>query len=142
MRASFPSNGVCLSPTIIEMNKSKAILVVVLVFVAGIVVGAVGMRQVARRVVQRALLHPEAIQQRIGADLNRRLELDQEQRQKVNAILADTQSQLRELRRRNQPEFFQIMSNAQVEISAVLSPEQREKFKKFREQYRPFLQPR
>ena len=115
---------------------------VVVVFVAGIVVGAIGMRQVARRVVQRALLHPEAIQQRIGADLNRRLQLDQEQRQKVNVILADTQSQLRELRRRNQPEFFQIMSNAQAGISAVLSPEQREKFKKFREQYRPFLQPR
>jgi hypothetical protein len=49
---------------------------------------------------------------------------------------------LKDLRHQFAPSFQTIMSNTQAEISAVLSPEQRERFNRFREENHPFWQPR
>jgi Spy/CpxP family protein refolding chaperone len=123
------------------MKNLKPILVLILVFAAGIVVGSVVTRRVAIGMVRRAVQNPELIRERAQRDLVCRLNLTAEQHKEVDAIFQDTQRQLRELRRKNQPEFFEIMSNAQARMSAQLTPEQREKFQRYRSENRRFLQP-
>ena len=54
-----------------------------------------------------------------------RLRLNAAQRQQVGDILAHAQDQLKDLRQDFAPRFAEIMSNAQSEISATLTPEQR-----------------
>jgi Spy/CpxP family protein refolding chaperone len=110
-----------------------------LVFVAGVVVGVVGTRVVTRVVIRRAINHPELVRERIEHDLVRKLRLDADQQAKVHQVLLDSQKQLRELRLEFQPELASILSSASTNISSVLTPEQREKFEKLREENRHFL---
>jgi Spy/CpxP family protein refolding chaperone len=123
------------------MKNLKPILVLILVFAAGAVVGSVATRRVAIGMVRRAIQNPEFMRERAHKEMERRLGLNPEQEKQVDAIFADTQRQLWELRRKNQPEFFGIMSNSQYRISAQLTPEQREKFQRYRAENRRFLLP-
>ncbi|EEF59821.1 hypothetical protein [Pedosphaera parvula] len=123
------------------MKNLKPTLVLILVFVAGVVVGSVVTRQLAIGIIRRAALNPELVRERWEKDLVRRLQLNPEQQKEVHVILGDTQIRLRELRRKNQPEFQEIMSNTQAKISATLTPEQREKFQRYRAANKRFLQP-
>jgi len=65
------------------------------------------------------------------------LKLDPEQKTKVHEILADSQKQLRPLRM----ESMNILSNAQVKISDILTEEQRRQFDKMREETPNILRP-
>jgi Spy/CpxP family protein refolding chaperone len=125
-----------------RMNRFKPLLALILVFVAGVIVGTIGTRMVVRRVVREALIHPEKVRERVEKDMFRRLKLDAEQQRRIDVIMMDTQNRLRELRRQNQPQFFAIMSNAQAQISTNLTPEQRKAFDKYREENRRFFPPR
>jgi Spy/CpxP family protein refolding chaperone len=124
------------------MKILKPLIVLLLVFVAGVAVGTIGTRLATRRTIREALVHPEKVREKVQRDLVRRLELNAEQQKKVDAVMMQTQDKLKDLRQKNQPEFFQIMSNAQAEISATLTPEQRELFQQYRQENRRFLQPR
>jgi hypothetical protein len=124
------------------MKKLKVWLVVAGVFVAGFAAGVVVTRGVVRHLVQRIVLHPERMRSLIENRLTARLHLDREQHQKVDQILTSTESDLKSLRREFAPRFVAILTNAESEISGVLTPEQRERFKKFREENRHLLQPR
>jgi Spy/CpxP family protein refolding chaperone len=124
------------------MKALKPLIVLLLVFVAGVTVGTIGTRLVTRLAIQEALNHPEKVREKVQRDMVRQLKLDAEQERKVDAVMIRTQNRLKELRVRNQPAFFEIMSNSQAEISAILMPEQRELFQKYRQEHKRFLQPR
>jgi hypothetical protein len=124
------------------MKTLKVCLAIALIFLAGFVAGAVVTRAATRRMVAHVLSDPNQLRLLIEKRLARRLRLDVDQRQKVDAVLARTQGDLRSLRRQYTPSFQTIMSNAQVEISAILTSEQRERFDKFREDNRALWQPR
>jgi len=123
------------------MKKLKVWLVVLGVFLAGFAAGVVVTRGVVRHVVQRIVLHPERMRVLIEKRLTARLRLDPEQHRKVDQILTGTEGELKSLRREFAPRFVAILTNAESEISDVLTPEQRERFKKFREEHRQLLQP-
>ena len=123
------------------MKNWKSILLLVLVFFAGIAVGVVGTRTAVRHFVQRAIAQPGRLQGFIERDFARRLRLDETQRVKLHGILSDSRGQLREVRQQYQPQVALVISNANTQISAMLTPEQQSRFEKFKEANGPLLRP-
>ncbi len=60
------------------------------------------------------------------------LGLDQEQRQRVNAILEEGRSEVRKLRAESRPKIEAIEESYQARIREVLNPEQRKRYEEFR----------
>lgn len=116
------------------MKKLKPWLVILLVFVAGFAAGVVVTRAVVRRTVQTALTNPDRVRELIERRLAARMKLEAAQREKVHAALAESQRELRELRLEVAPRFRGILSNTEAQIAVVLTPEQRERFAKFKEE--------
>jgi len=123
------------------MKRFRPWLVVALVFLAGAVFGVVATRIVVRHIVRTAILQPERMRERIERDLTRKLKLTEEQRPNVHATLIQAHERLQALRQEFQPRFVLIITQAQQEVSAVLAPEQRERFEKFKRETRPFWRP-
>ncbi len=123
------------------MKHWKSILLLVLVFAAGIAVGVVGTRTAARHFLQRAIAQPERAQNFMERDLSRSLRLDETQRAKLHDILTESRGQLRELREHFQPQMALVMSNVNLKISALLTPEQAARFEEFKQSNRLFPHP-
>ena len=121
------------------MKTFKLVLILALVFFAGVAVGVVGTRAVVRRVVQQAMLHPERVQVVIERRLTHQLRLDNSQQVKLHDILSGTHTQLKDLRREYGPQFVLIVSNANSQITAMLTPEQQARFEELKQKNHPFL---
>ena len=124
------------------MKKLKVWLVIALVFGAGFAAGVVVTRAVVRHFVKQVALNPNRLRDTIEKRMTARLQLDAAQQQKVHQILTDTEADLKALRQDFTPRFLGIMSNAETEVSAALTPEQREEFAKFLAENRQFWRPR
>jgi len=122
------------------MKTFKSILLVALVFIAGVVAGVVGTRIVVRHVVGEAISHPETVRPRIERNLALWLRLDADQRAKVHVILSDTHVQLESLRQEYRPKVILVLSNANDRITALLTPEQQVRFEKWKEKNRPLVE--
>ena len=118
------------------MNKLKIAVIIGLIFVAGFASGIVATRAFQRQLVAQIVANPDRLRPIIERRLTIRLRLNHDQRSKLDEILSRTQDQLKDLRHQFSPQFQTIMSNAQAEISAQLTPEQQERFKKFREEHK------
>ena len=114
------------------MKNWKSILLLLFVFCAGLVVGVVGTRIAVRHFVQRAILQPERVQLFVERDLSWKLGLDRPQRVKLHEILTDSRVQLREVRQQIQPQTALIFSNANAQITAMLTPEQQTAYEQFK----------
>lgn len=123
------------------MKTFKLLLLVGLVFLAGVVAGVVGTRIAIRHWVRSAIQRPEMVQTRVERRLNRQLWLDTNQQAQVHQILTDARGQLKGLRQEYRPQAVLIVSNADVEISALLTPAQQKRFEKMKQNNREFLQP-
>jgi len=106
----------------------KSILLLGLMFVAGVVAGAVGTRVVAGRLISRAAQNPEIVRSRIEVQLTRELKLRPDQRARVRDITMRSMQQLKELRRDVHPRVQQIIARSQQEIRSVLDDAQQSKF--------------
>ena len=122
------------------MKTFKLLVLVALVFFAGVTAGVVGTRIVVRRVVGEALSHPETVPPRIERNLTFRLRLDEGQRAQLHAILADTHDQLQSLRRQYRPQVVLLLSNANERISVLLTPEQLARFEAWKKENHPLWQ--
>jgi hypothetical protein len=116
------------------------LLLVTLVFPAGVAAGVVGTRIVVRQVVGETLAHPETVQPRTERNLTFRLRLDGGQREKLHAILTDTHEQLHGLRQEYRPKVIPVLSNANVRITALLTPEQQARHEKRKDKNHPLLE--
>jgi hypothetical protein len=121
------------------MNNWKPAIALLLVFVAGIVLGAVGTRMIVQRDIRQMVANPGIVGERVELQLARRLRLDPTQRQRVNQILARTQMQLRETRLQVQPRLQEITGHAQADINAILTPVQQREFERLKAENRPGL---
>src|SRR6476620_5308277 len=110
------------------MKTAKGWLLVAFVFVAGVAVGVVSTRAVVHHMVQAAINDPDRVRHLIAHRLQRQLKLDSQQRARVDEILERSQKDLKDLRIDFALRFYSIMSNAQAEISQVLTPEQEKRF--------------
>ncbi len=127
------------------MSKWKPALAVLLVFVAGMVVGVVGTRMVVRSVAARMMMDPAFARNRMTAQaelqLARRLQLGPLQRQRVREILSEMQGQLKLINEETQPRRQMVISNAAAQIDLVLGPVQKLEFEKLKEENRMLMQP-
>ena len=117
------------------MKYLKPIVLLLLVFLAGISVGVVGTRYEIRRSIRQAVRQPELVRLRIERDLTRDLNLDPAQQAKLDEILVNTQQQVATARQERQPRFRAILAETQKRISEILTPEQRQKFEKLQAEY-------
>jgi Spy/CpxP family protein refolding chaperone len=123
------------------MKTFKLLLLVGLVFLAGVVAGVVGTRIAIRHWMRSAIQQPEMVQTLIERRLKWQLRLDASQQAQVHQILADARGRLKGLRQEYRPQVVLIVSNVDVEISALLTPAQQKRFEKMKQENRAFLQP-
>jgi len=114
------------------MKNWRSILLLLLVFMSGLVVGVVGTRIAVRHFVQRAMTNPDRVQGFVERDLAWKLRLDESQRVQLHEILSTSRGQLRELRQQIQPQMTLVFSNANSQITAMLTPEQQARYERFK----------
>ena len=112
------------------MNKWKAWLCVIGIFLAGAVVGGIIGHRVTVQLAQKALNEPAFMRRAIVKRLTYKLDLSDDQRKQVEAIVADSQTSIRQLRSEVEPRFDGILKNAEGRIDKILNPEQQAEFKK------------
>lgn len=121
-------------------SKLKPLLLLVLVFVAGIAVGVLGTRVVARKLIAHRV-NPDWIADRMERELAADLSLTAEQTNKVHEIFIESRRQLQELRQQFGPRFGEIMKDAEKKIADTLTAEQKVKYevllKEKKAQWRP-----
>jgi hypothetical protein len=122
------------------MKTFKSLLLVALVFLAGAVAGVVGTRAVVRHVVREVIAHPETVPPRVERNLAFRLRLDSGQRVKLHEIMSGTHGQLKDLRQEYRPRVILVLSNANNQITALLTPEQLARFEKWKKENLPLLE--
>ncbi|HEU6447125.1 MAG TPA: hypothetical protein VFV23_01650 [Verrucomicrobiae bacterium] len=121
------------------MKNFKSILLLILVFLAGIAVGIVGTRIVVRRMVEQAILQPGKVQSLAEARLTRKLNLNPQQREKLHGIFQDMHGELKGLRHEYEPQAIKILSRANDQINAMLTPEQQALYEQWKREDHPLL---
>jgi NADH dehydrogenase/NADH:ubiquinone oxidoreductase subunit G len=123
-----------------------SIVLTLVVFISGFVLGAGTVAISIRNQALFALHHPEQEPARIAARLRRSLRLSDEQTQRVQQILEDRQAALESIRRDVQPRVVAELDLVEQQIAAVLDERQREQweksFRQLRETWIPPLKPR
>lgn len=115
-------------------NNRKALALIILVFVLGVALGAVGHSIADRRVLgartqpPAPFLQPRPNPLRAVARLTADLKLTPDQQKQITDILADTQRRYDAVHDQMNPEFQQIREQGREQIRQVLTPEQRPKF--------------
>jgi len=123
------------------MKRLKAVLLLLLVFIAGVGVGVVGTRLAVRHFVRQAIANPDFLRQKIEQDLTHRLGLNADQQAKLREILIQAQKKFKDLRAEYQPRNTAIFTGAQTSLAEILTPEQREKFGKIKAENKELWQP-
>ena len=119
------------------MNRWRVILATIVIFLAGAAAGGVVVRTYAPRIVKWTEISPplpigkHRLEEYL-AKLDRELQLTPEQRQKVAAILAASQTRMKELWEPVEPRVKEEYRRTRREISEVLTPEQQAKMKQWR----------
>lgn len=110
------------------MTRGKMIAAMVVVFVAGFLVGVLSTGAVVKRYVQRYINGgPASARQFVVSALDHELKLTPEQREKLQPVISQAHSRLLAVRGNVQPEVDQIFSNAVLEMKVSLTPEQVER---------------
>ncbi len=120
------------------MRRSNLILGIylVLVFLSGVLVGALGYRAVFDRRVQAApRLSPEEFRKRLVAELQDRLDLTPQQVEQLNAILDRTRQRFAKLEAEVlRPQKRAILKQQSEEIKAILNERQRAEFERWEQE--------
>ena len=113
----------------IVRNKWQVRVAAAIIFVLGFTAGILALnlyRGLARRGEPRDRLE----------QLSQRLDLDADQKAKVQQIFSDTREQLRALRRESEPRVNDIRAQADQKLQQVLTPDQWQRFQKIRSEAR------
>jgi Spy/CpxP family protein refolding chaperone len=114
-----------------DMNKTKAFLAVMLVFIFGFAGGALVTHMVDQsrhETFARGGHQPR--EDMLLKRLTSKLDLDSRQQEKVRTIIHDTQLAMQQIRRQSRPHIEGVLTEGQQRISALLTPEQNDKFEK------------
>jgi Spy/CpxP family protein refolding chaperone len=104
----------------IKSNRWRIVGAALCLFGLGLLAGALSMNLYHQRAgAKEALPRRDAFEQAL-----KQLNLNPDQQTKVDAILADTRSQLREVRKDESPKVSDIRKKARERLQSVLTPEQ------------------
>lgn len=118
-------------------DNRKALALIILVFVLGVALGAVGHSIADRRVLgartpgPAPFLQPRPNPPRAVARLTGELKLNPDQQKQIGDILADMQHRYDAVHDQMNPQFAEIREEGRNQIRQVLTPEQRPKFEDY-----------
>ena len=102
-----------------------------LVFASGAVIGAMGHRlYTVSAVVAKSNPTPEEWRRNYIAEMKSRLKLRDDQLLRLNILLDETRSQVRELHAHHRPEIDEIKHEQTLKVSSMLDPIQKVEFDK------------
>jgi hypothetical protein len=113
----------------VAKNRWQVRIAAMIIFVLGFAAGILALnvyRGLARNAMPRDRFEQMA----------ERLNLNDDQKMKVQQILGDTREQLRALRRESEPRVSDIRRQADARLQEVLTPEQWQKFQSMRHEMR------
>lgn len=114
----------------------RAFLYLALTFAAGSAVGVFGNRLYTARTVS-AVGRPSRSQEyrrAYLAEMDSRLKLAPDQKQRLTQVLDQTQSLFRQLNEKHRPEYNAIHASQVEQINAILTPEQQAEYAKLRKE--------
>ena len=119
------------------MNRSRLVVAAYMlaVFLGGIVVGSFGQRLYSTRVVgatTHSARNADEFRKAYVADLRSRLQLDDQQVQKLNGILDDTRDRFKAFREEHKDEMKAIHDTQVAKINEILDANQRVEYERFR----------
>lgn len=113
------------------MQRSRAVLGVVLIFVLGIVCGSLATHALYNYRIESIITgKAESREEAIVNRLDRKLDLDDRQEEQVRAIVHEAQEGIKALRTTLRPQTEEIIEKAQARIRTILTPEQRSIYEK------------
>src|SRR6185295_18649711 len=114
---------------IVYKNRWQIRVAAAVIFVLGFVAGILALN-VYRSVASKALPRDRFEQ------VSERLQLNADQKTKVQQIFSDTRDQLRALRKESEPKVADIRRQADEKLQQVLTPEQWKKFQAMKDEVR------
>jgi hypothetical protein len=104
------------------------LVLVFLVFASGMVIGGAASVGFVIHRIRQTIQHPEQIPANMTARLARKLDLDNSQKVRVQAIIADRQKNLQAIRREVQPRVEAEFRAGAADIGGELTPAQKAKW--------------
>ncbi|HEY3742169.1 MAG TPA: hypothetical protein VGL53_20090 [Bryobacteraceae bacterium] len=102
-----------------------------LVFVSGGVIGALGHRMYTVSAVSAKTGSPDEWRKNYVAQMKSRLKLRDDQLLRLNILLDETRSRVREVHKRQRPELDQIRKEHSLRVASILDPDQKVQYEKF-----------
>lgn len=125
----------------LRRRRTRFILFAGVIFLCGMITGATGAAWLISSRVQHWITNPEIIPERVTAFLQRRLDLDEEQREKVLEILERRLENVRAIRSEIKPRLEKELSGVQTEINDLLTPKQAQQWNERFEKMKTLLLP-
>ena len=117
------------------MKRPSVTAYLVLVFLSGLLLGAVGVELYnARAVNAERRFGPEEMRKRYVEEMRTRLKLRADQVEQLNTILDDTGDRYRELREKYRPEVRAIQDSQVEKIRSLLDDTQKLEYERMREE--------
>ncbi len=113
------------------MKNWKTIISVLCVFVLGASAGALVTHLIYIQKMENIIRdEPKTMREIIVQRLNHKLQLDPAQLEQIRAIVKETHSAMKTVRRQIKPDIEVVISTSREKIRAVLRPDQLEKYEK------------
>lgn len=118
-----------------KLSKLSVLIYVLLIFLSGAAVGALGFRlYTVSSVSATTTRRPEEWRKRYLAEMQTRLGLNAQQLKDLNAILDETRTRFHEARERQRPEMDAIKQQQVGKIRAILDDRQQTEYEKMRQE--------
>jgi len=120
-------------------NSLKTIFYIAALFLAGAATGGIVGACTAKRMMFLHPPRPHDLTEHMRAQLQSRLHLTPEQKQKIDPILDQTDTQLKAIHQETMTKVGQIIDQTHQKIAAELTPEQRTQLEQLEKERREFL---
>jgi hypothetical protein len=115
-----------------KRSNFSLVLSLLVMFASGCTVGALGYRLYMIRTVSGAERNPEHYRQKYMQEMRTRLNLNEQQVNRLSEILDRTRARYREVREKYGPEMKAIGQEQTEQIRSILNDEQRVEYEKIR----------
>ncbi len=112
----------------------STVLYVVVIFISGLLVGALGHRYVSGSVCASAPRAQDDYRRQYMSEMQARLKLDAAQMEQLDTILDSIRDEYRAFRQKYKPELQAIQDSQVRQINAILSSDQRSEYDHMREE--------
>jgi hypothetical protein len=114
------------------MKNAKAIIGVVLIFVLGIASGALVMHMSCKSRMESFVSGKPGMREEVLLNrLDKKLDLDEQQRVAVRQIIRGTKAEMKEIRKQYRPQIVKALEKSRAEVRKLLRPDQQIKYDQY-----------